>query len=358
MTMAQSATILIPDISGYTEFLTKTELVHSSHIINELLEAILVANESEFELSEVEGDALLLYRKGAPVEADALVQLCVGMFESFHKQVKLIERDAVCQCGACTTASNLSLKFVAHHGLVQEIKVRQFTKCSGVDMIVAHRLLKNRLTTNEYILATRSCMDDSTNQRSAGALAWQWSSDEYPAIGTIHYQYAPLAEVRQAIADPPPRTSPVVELGDHSVGVEIDAPMRAVHQLVIDLDRRPEWLTAVESLDRPAITERIGLRHVCIFHGLTVEWETVRSEIGDDEILYVEEGRIVEKDLPARASFVIKRLGERKTFLRFHAKWLSSPEPPSEMTGAILADYARGLESIKSICESAYVSQP
>ena len=45
--MAESATILIPDISGYTEFLTKTELVHSSHIINELLEAILAANEGE-----------------------------------------------------------------------------------------------------------------------------------------------------------------------------------------------------------------------------------------------------------------------------------------------------------------------
>ena len=64
--MADSATILIPDISGYTEFLTQTELVHSSHIVNELFEAILAANEGEFELSEVEGDALLLYRKGKP----------------------------------------------------------------------------------------------------------------------------------------------------------------------------------------------------------------------------------------------------------------------------------------------------
>ena len=43
--MADSATILIPDISGYTEFLTQTELVHSSHIVNELFEAILAANE-------------------------------------------------------------------------------------------------------------------------------------------------------------------------------------------------------------------------------------------------------------------------------------------------------------------------
>jgi hypothetical protein len=350
--MAENATILIPDISGYTEFLTKTELVHSSHIINELLEALLAANQDEFELSEVEGDALLLYRKGKPIEADALVRLCLRMFESFHQQVKIIERDSVCQCGACKTASNLSLKFVAHHGIVQEIKVRQFTKCSGVDMIVAHRLLKNRIASHEYILATPSCFDLSRLQQSAGALAWERSSDEYPAIGTIEYQYAPLAEIRRTIADPPPRISPVVELGDHSVAVEIDAPMLEVHQLVIDLDRRPEWLTAVERLSRPATTERIGLRHVCIFHGLTVEWETVKSEIGDDEILYVEEGRIVEKDLPARVSFVLKRLGERKTFLRFHAKWLASPEPPREMTNAILADYKRGFETIKSLCEN------
>jgi len=105
-----------------------------------------------------------------------------------------------------------------------------------------------------------------------------------------------------------------------------------------------------DSADPP--TERIGLPHICIFHGLTVEWETVKSEIGEDEILYVEDGRIVEKDLPARASFVLKRLGERRTYLRFHAKWLSSPEPPRELTSAILADYMRGLESIRSVCES------
>jgi hypothetical protein len=351
--MAESATILIPDISGYTEFLTKTELVHSSHIINELLDAILAPDQAGFELSEVEGDALLLYRKGTPIEADALIRLCLSMFESFHKQVKLIERDSVCQCGACKTASNLSLKFVAHHGMVQEIKVRQFTKCSGVDMIVAHRLLKNRIGSDEYILATPSCFDFSSLAQSSDALPWERSSDEYPAIGTIQYQYAPLAEIRRSIADPPPRISPVIELGDHSVAVEIDAPMLDVHQLVIDLDRRAEWLSAVERLSRPATTERIGLRHVCIFHGLTVEWETVKSEIGDDEILYVEEGRIVEKNLPARASFILKRLGARKTFLRFHAKWLSSPEPPREMTNAILADYTRGLETIKIFCENA-----
>ena len=33
----------------------------------------------------------------------------------------------------------------------------------------------------------------------------------------------------------------------------------------------------------------------------------------------------------------------------FHAKWLSSPEPPQEMTSAILADHTRGLDAVKSL---------
>ena len=219
-------------------------------------------------------------------------------------------------------------------------------------MVVAHRLLKNRIASDEYILATSRCVDFSRLEQSAGALAWERSSDEYPAIGTIDYQYAPLAGVRRTIADPAPRISPVIEVGNDSVAVEINAPMLEVYQLVIDLDQRTRWLAAVERLDRPATTERIGLRHVCIFHGLTVEWVAVKSDIGDDEITYVEEGRIVEKDLPARASFILKRLRERRTALQFHAKWLGSSEPPREMTNAVLADYKLGLETMKMLCEN------
>lgn len=349
--MAESATILIPDISGYTEFLTKTGLVHSAHIINELLEAILAANSGEFVLSEVEGDALLLYHKGKSMEADVLVRQCLSMFESFHKQLKIIERDTVCRCDACTTASNLNLKFIAHHGTIQEIKVSQFTKCSGIDMVIAHRLLKNRISSDEYILATDSCFDFSSLKQSPCALAWQRSSDEYPAIGSIEYQYAPLDGVKKTIADPPRRINPVVELGEDCVAVEIDAPMLEVYQLVIDLDQRTRWLSGEERLDRPAITERIGQRHVCMFRGLAIEWVAVKSDIGKDAITYVEEGRIVEKDLAVRASFILKRLGEKRTSLQFRLKWLSSPEAPREVTDMILTDLKLSLETIKMLCE-------
>ena len=42
--MNESALIFIPDISGYTEFLTTTEIKHSKHIISELLEIIIAGN--------------------------------------------------------------------------------------------------------------------------------------------------------------------------------------------------------------------------------------------------------------------------------------------------------------------------
>ena len=62
--MAQTtATILIPDISGFTEFVTNTELSHSSFAISNLINAIVSAVEDQYEISEIEGDAVLMFKK-------------------------------------------------------------------------------------------------------------------------------------------------------------------------------------------------------------------------------------------------------------------------------------------------------
>lgn len=51
--MLENATIVIPDISGYTEFLIKTELEHNSHIMKELLEIIVDSNSVELILTNL-----------------------------------------------------------------------------------------------------------------------------------------------------------------------------------------------------------------------------------------------------------------------------------------------------------------
>ncbi len=181
--MAEQAIILIPDISGFTDFTSTTEIDHSAHIITELLELIVQSNETDFTLAEIEGDAVLFYRKGEPLKRDELIDQCLTMFSNFHRQLMVIERDTVCQCGACQTATNLTLKFIAHFGYIKEIQVAQFVKATGVDMIVAHRLLKNDVDSDEYILMTEPCCDAVGHVDSTPSLQWSKSTQTYDAIG-------------------------------------------------------------------------------------------------------------------------------------------------------------------------------
>ena len=61
--MAERAMILIPDISGFTGFTGATEIDHAAHTITELPELIVASNDTDFTLAEIEGDAVLFYRK-------------------------------------------------------------------------------------------------------------------------------------------------------------------------------------------------------------------------------------------------------------------------------------------------------
>jgi len=55
--MAEQAIVFIPDISGFTDFTSATEIDHAAHIITELLELLVESNQSGFTLAEIEGDA-------------------------------------------------------------------------------------------------------------------------------------------------------------------------------------------------------------------------------------------------------------------------------------------------------------
>ena len=48
---AQPTLLFIPDISGFTDFVHNTEIQHSGHIVEELLEVLIDANEISLEIS-------------------------------------------------------------------------------------------------------------------------------------------------------------------------------------------------------------------------------------------------------------------------------------------------------------------
>ena len=70
--------------------------------------------------------------------------------------------------------------------------------------------------------------------------------------------------------------------------------MADVYRTLLDMDLRNQWIPGVVAIDHDAAVPRLGLGHVCRFEGMSVEFRTVGSEVGESEIVYVEEGWIKE----------------------------------------------------------------
>ena len=97
--MPNNTLFLIPDISGFTQFVTQTETNHGQHIISELLELLIDANDIGLTLSEVEGDAVFFYTQDIP-KKQQLLGLVQSMFIKFHQHLKTYDKSRICQCGA------------------------------------------------------------------------------------------------------------------------------------------------------------------------------------------------------------------------------------------------------------------
>lgn len=198
------ALIFIPDISGYTKFVNSTEILHAKHILEELLEVLMNANEINLELSEIEGDALLFYRKGKAPNVDEMMRQVELMYIKFHEYLKQLETHRICSCGACSTANNLTIKFVAHYGEVAENHVKDRFVLFGKEVIVAHHLLKNEVPSNSYGLLSKGLMEacDTYERLSEVSVSEVVPMEEEYDFGKANYSYIELESLKDRIKEP------------------------------------------------------------------------------------------------------------------------------------------------------------
>ncbi len=348
------ATILIPDISGFTEFLSQTEIEHSTHIINELLEIIIAENKLDFFLSEIEGDAVLFYRKGESPSTEALIEQCLGMFKAFHHQLKIIARDTVCQCGACQMTHNLNLKFIVHAGELHEYKINRFVKACGIDMIIAHRLLKNQVPGDEYILISENISKEPNTRSEPSILKWEKAEDQYASIGSVPYHYTTLEKIREAIPSPPERDNPALEAinpDDRTLSVEVNAPMKHVYQTLVNVEKRVLWVNGMKKVDWQPTNERLGTKHVCFTNGLRLEHTIIKTEFAPEEIRYFEKVRFLELLTEVMNLYQVKQLKEDRTELALTIKMQKSYLIPRFIFNTMVKGVKQDLENLKNLCE-------
>jgi len=292
--METTALIFIPDISGYTKFVTETETKHSKHIISELIEVILNANQLGMEVSEIEGDAVLFFKKGDPPKLTELIEQAKRMFLDFHVHLKIIQRDNVCQCGACRTAVNLTLKFITHFGYLDEIAIREFNKIMGSDVILAHRLLKNSVPENEYLLMT----DDYFNTQELEKLdleSWvdfKLHLENFSNFKNIGVKYIPLTAIRKELPDVTKFKKAGYDYSNPDVTIFINAPILLVHELLTDFDAKLEYVPGLKKIKNDRPINRINASHTCVFDDLEIHFVTQFNETKEREISYIEEAEV------------------------------------------------------------------
>jgi hypothetical protein len=273
------------------------------------------------------------------------------MFSNFHRQLMVIERDTVCQCGACQSASNLTLKFVAHYGYIKEIKVARFVKATGVDMIIAHRLLKNDVDSSEYLLITEPYCEAPGHSDPNPTLQWTKSNQRYDEIGRVDFEFANLSDYRARIPSPPARPSFVVDKGDDNLEIVINAPLRAVYQTLINVDKRPEWLEGVDTINREMTSERISMQHNCVSMGMTLINTAVYSNFNEDHALYSEQVEIPDIDLKILVYYELYPQDDSSTRLNFNVNWMEAALPAENKQG-MMDGQATNLELLKDVCEN------
>lgn len=275
--------LFIPDISGFTEFINSTESKHSQHVIGELLETVINANDIGLKVSEIEGDAVLFYRMGELPSAEELYEQAKKMYVAFHKQLRHNESHRICPCGACKSAANLTLKFVIHTGDFSEVSVSGHSKLHGSPVITAHRLMKNEISGDEYILFSGAYSGAGT----IGEVKLETGSSTYSDIGEVPYSFVSIGGFQELVP----------EAEKPETGAKIKDPIRYSHHLNHNVGTVFEAISNYEYRAAPhekikeiqwddTKVNRVGTRHLCVFHkGNPSEQETVLGDFGPDKLV-------------------------------------------------------------------------
>jgi hypothetical protein len=262
----QPALLFMPDISGFTEFVNETEILHSQHIIQELLEILIDSNHLQLEISEVEGDAIFFYRFGDKPDLKSLLQQVEKTFTRFHAHLKLYEHQRVCPCGACKTAANLTLKIVAHFGEVAGISVKDHKKLFGKDVILIHRLLKNNLDKKEYVLFTDRLVAEMEHTDLPSWYKPRQASEQYD-LGEVQFYFSDLSDLHNTVqvAFPVYNSSSKTYIAFSKEEV-IWAPMEKIFEMLLDMQQQVRLIGGKKENEK--ITNdtilRIGTRHPCL----------------------------------------------------------------------------------------------
>jgi hypothetical protein len=309
--MKNKGLLFIPNISGFSKFVNEVEIQHSQFIIQQLLEVLINANDSGLEISEIEGDAILFYKFGEPAELNALYKQVEKMFRAFHQYLISYDNRKICQCKACISAVDLTLKVITHYGEFTPLSVQQFNKLIGKDVIVAHQLLKNNIPQHEYWLVTKTLDNDPATLRP-----WmQWNTgSKATESGEIPFSFTQLGQLKDDIPKPSVELELSKKIKVLSISRDYDVTIKTLCYTVVHFEFRHLWHGRIKLIDEVEhFLPGVGSRHRHVLDDGKAEMMYISSFIYDPE------GKTIFSETNERdrttTCFVAQKIGEHTSRL-------------------------------------------
>src|SRR4030095_741018 len=133
----ESGFLVLADISGFTAFVTATELEHGAEVTGVLLADVMAALSPPLEIQELEGDAVFALGPDAAAGEDRrLIEAFDRAFAAFGERRREFASDTSCACRACRGVLGLSLKLIVHHGSFMRQVVRGRSRVAAAAILL------------------------------------------------------------------------------------------------------------------------------------------------------------------------------------------------------------------------------
>jgi hypothetical protein len=138
---------LIADITGYTVYLSQSELDHAQGTLTALLNLLIEHTKPPLVISRLAGDAVISYGlRDHFFQGQTFVEMIEDTYVAFRRAIDLMVLNTTCGCNACRNIRSLDLKFFVHYGSFGLQKLGAHEEMVGADVNAIHRLLKNTVT--------------------------------------------------------------------------------------------------------------------------------------------------------------------------------------------------------------------
>lgn len=234
--------LLLADITGYTEYMGATELMHAQDVVADLLETIVGAIEPLFTLSKLEGDAAFAYADAAAVSPSMMMDTVESAYFQFQKRLRDVAHSTTCECNACVRIPSLDLKFFVHDGEYVVRQIARSEELTGSDVILVHRLAKGtsgeRIGKPAYAVYTKSTLNSMG--MDPAVLGFVSHTETFSDLGDIPVYVQDLA-LRWTFEQERNRDYVNSAQSVYERSFETDAPPSVVWDHLTDPLKRPQW---------------------------------------------------------------------------------------------------------------------